>query len=132
METSFLGDSGQDTVTVTQHYAPGTSLKGQDEAAKQVETALVDVDAVDSVQATVGSGGDMSMAAFGGASAGLKASFAVTLDEDCRRRGCRRGHPRRRRRADRAARDGGLRLRRRLGGHVRPSTSWSARATTRP
>ncbi|WP_454859901.1 efflux RND transporter permease subunit [Promicromonospora soli] len=82
IETSFLGDSGQDTVTVTQHYAPGTSLKGQDEAAKQVEAALADVGAVDSVQTTVGSGGDMSMAAFGGASAGLKASFAVTLDED--------------------------------------------------
>ncbi|MFD6445424.1 efflux RND transporter permease subunit [Promicromonospora sp. NPDC060204] len=82
METSFLGDSGQDTVTVTQHYAPGTSLKGQDEAAQQVEAALAGVDAVDSVQATVGSGGDMSMAAFGGASAGLKASFAITLDED--------------------------------------------------
>jgi HAE1 family hydrophobic/amphiphilic exporter-1 len=82
LETSFLGDSGQDTVTVTQHYAPGTSLKGQDEAAKRVEAALADVGAVDSVQTTVGSGGDMSMAAFGGASAGLKASFAVTLDED--------------------------------------------------
>lgn len=82
METSFLGDSGQDTVTVTQHYAPGTSLTGQDEAAKQVEAALADVGAVDSVQTTVGSGGDMSMAAFGGASAGLKASFAVTLDDD--------------------------------------------------
>lgn len=81
METSFLGDSGQDTVTVTQHYAPGTSLQGQDDAAKQVETALADVAAVDSVQTTVGSGGDMSMAAFGGASTGLKASFAVTLDE---------------------------------------------------
>ncbi|MFC4631526.1 efflux RND transporter permease subunit [Promicromonospora alba] len=82
METSFLGDSGQDTVTVTQHYAPGTSLAGQDEAAQQVEAALADVEAVESVQATVGSGGDMSMAAFGGASAGLKASFAVTLTED--------------------------------------------------
>lgn len=81
METSFLGDSGQDTVTVTQHYAPGTSLEGQDEAAQKVETALAGVDAVDSVQATVG-GGDMSMAAFGGASAGLKASFAVTLADD--------------------------------------------------
>jgi HAE1 family hydrophobic/amphiphilic exporter-1 len=34
------------------------------------------------VQATVGSSGDMSMAAFGGASAGLKASFAVTLAAD--------------------------------------------------
>ncbi|WP_369369711.1 efflux RND transporter permease subunit [Promicromonospora sp. Populi] len=82
METSFLGDSGQDTVTVTEHYAPGTSLAGQDEAAQRVETALADVDAVDSVQATVGGGGDMSMAAFGGASAGLRASFAVTLDAD--------------------------------------------------
>ncbi|WP_423463141.1 efflux RND transporter permease subunit [Promicromonospora sp. MS192] len=82
METSFLGDSGQDTVTVTQHYAPGTSLKGQDEAARKVEEALAAVPAVDSVQSTVGSGGDMSMAAFGGASAGLKASFAVTLTDD--------------------------------------------------
>ncbi|GAA2238988.1 efflux RND transporter permease subunit [Promicromonospora sukumoe] len=82
VETSFLGDSGQDTVTVTQHYAPGTSLEGQDEAARQVETALADVAAVDSVQATVGGGGDMSMAAFGGASTGLKATFAITLDDD--------------------------------------------------
>ncbi|MGI5188105.1 efflux RND transporter permease subunit [Promicromonospora sp. CA-289599] len=81
METSFLGDSGQDTVTVMQHYAPGTSLAGQDEAAQRVEAALADVDAVESVQATVGSSDDMSMAAFGGASAGLKASFAVTLAE---------------------------------------------------
>src|SRR5690606_9908994 len=40
------------------------------------------VPAVQSVQTTVGSGGDLSMAAFGGASADLKASFAVTLDED--------------------------------------------------
>lgn len=82
METSFLGDSGQDTVTVTQRYAPGTSLKGQDDAARKVETALAEVPAVDSVQSTVGSGGDMSMAAFGGASADLKASFAVTLADD--------------------------------------------------
>ncbi|HEV6953862.1 MAG TPA: efflux RND transporter permease subunit [Promicromonospora sp.] len=82
LETSFLGDSGQDTVTVTQHYAPGTSLAGQDEAARQVEEALAAVPAVQSVQTTVGSGGDLSMAAFGGASADLKASFAVTLDED--------------------------------------------------
>ncbi|MCP2264487.1 efflux RND transporter permease subunit [Promicromonospora thailandica] len=81
IETSFLGDSGQDTVTVTQHYAPGTSLQGQDEAAKKVEAALAEVPAVESVQSTVGGGGDMSMAAFGGASAGLKASFAVTLDD---------------------------------------------------
>ena len=41
LETNFLGDSGQDTLTVTESFAPGTSLPAQDASAKVVEQALL-------------------------------------------------------------------------------------------
>ncbi|MGF0117857.1 efflux RND transporter permease subunit [Promicromonospora sp. Marseille-Q5078] len=81
LETNFIGDSGQDTVTVTQTFENGASLEAQDAAAADVEDALGDVDAVESVQTTVGSG-DAAMAAFTGGGSAPQATFAVTLDAD--------------------------------------------------
>jgi HAE1 family hydrophobic/amphiphilic exporter-1 len=78
LKTSFLGDSGQNTVTVTQELEPGASLAAQDEAASAVESALLDVEGVEDVQTTVGTG--EGFAAFAGG--GTDASFAVTTDEE--------------------------------------------------
>jgi HAE1 family hydrophobic/amphiphilic exporter-1 len=81
METNFIGAAGQDTLSVTQEFEPGTSLAAQDEAAREVEAVLADVDGVETVQTTVGSG-DAMAAAFGMGGGGSSASFAMTLDED--------------------------------------------------
>ncbi|GEA87416.1 efflux RND transporter permease subunit [Cellulomonas cellasea] len=81
LETNFIGDSGQDTVTVTQRFEVGTSLAAQDAAAREVEDALAGVDAIESVQTTVGTG-DAATAAFSGGGTSPSASFAITLDGD--------------------------------------------------
>ncbi|WP_159798198.1 efflux RND transporter permease subunit [Puerhibacterium puerhi] len=81
METSFIGDSGQNTLTVTQTFDAGTALAAQDDAAREVEGVLEGVPGVETVQTTVGSG-DSTMAAFAGGGASPQASFAVTLDAD--------------------------------------------------
>ncbi|GCD21886.1 hydrogenase expression protein [Cellulomonas algicola] len=81
LETNFIGDSGQDTLTVTQSFEPGTTLAAQDEAAREVEGALLALDDVETVQTTVGTA-DAAMAAFFGGGATPQATFAVTLDAD--------------------------------------------------
>ncbi len=77
MKTNFLGDTGQNTLTVTQDLGETASLESKDEAAQRVEESLGDVDGVDTVQVTIGSGGMMSM--FGG---GDNATFSVMTDPD--------------------------------------------------
>ncbi|MEN5072885.1 efflux RND transporter permease subunit [Isoptericola cucumis] len=81
LETNFIGDSGQDTVTVTQTFTTGASLEAQDAAATEVEDALAGVDAVESVQTTVGEG-DAAQAAFMGGGSAPQATFAITLDPE--------------------------------------------------
>lgn len=81
METNFIGAAGQDTLSVSQEFEPGTSLEAQDEAAQEVEEVLAGVDDVTTVQTTVGSAGGAA-AAFGGGAGGNSASFALTLAED--------------------------------------------------
>ncbi|MCV2393794.1 efflux RND transporter permease subunit [Actinotalea sp. M2MS4P-6] len=76
LETTFIGDSGQDTLTVTETFAPGTSLAAQDADARVVEQALMDTAGVATVQSTVGSASGLQ-AAFGGSTP--TATFAVTL-----------------------------------------------------
>jgi HAE1 family hydrophobic/amphiphilic exporter-1 len=80
LQTNFIGDSGQNTVTVTAAYPDGTSLVAQDERARTLEDALSGIDGVDTVQSTVGSGG--AMAAFGGGGGSPQATFALTLADD--------------------------------------------------
>lgn len=78
LKTNFLGNTGQNTVTVTQELEAGASLRRQDSAARQVEEVLAGIDGVETVQTTVGSG-DGITALFGG---GADATFSVTTDED--------------------------------------------------
>jgi len=79
LQTNLIGDSGQNALTVTQTFSPGTSLAAQDDAARELEDRLLQLDDVETVQTTVGQGS--GFAAFGGGGS-LTASFAVTLTQD--------------------------------------------------
>ncbi|ROS78649.1 efflux RND transporter permease subunit [Cellulomonas sp. PhB143] len=81
LETNFIGDSGQDTITVTEEFEAGTSLQAQDDGARQIEDALLDLDDVATVQTTVGDAGGPEAAVFGGGTTPT-ASFALTLADD--------------------------------------------------
>lgn len=78
LETNLFGDTGQDSITVSESFAPGTSLAAKDAASRTVESALLGLDEVATVQTTVGSANDLAV--FGGGSADV--SFAVTLAPD--------------------------------------------------
>jgi HAE1 family hydrophobic/amphiphilic exporter-1 len=79
LKTNFIGDSGQNTLTVTQTLPLGTSLEVRDEAAMKVEDALAEVDGVDTVQLSLGSSGNSLQAAFSGGGA---TTFSLTTDPD--------------------------------------------------
>ncbi|WP_164701368.1 efflux RND transporter permease subunit [Modestobacter sp. KNN46-3] len=80
LQTNFIGDAGEDTVTVTAAYPAGTSLAAQDERARVLESALGEVPGVGTVQTTVGSAG--GFAAFSGGGGTPTATFSLTLAED--------------------------------------------------
>ncbi|MBF4585718.1 efflux RND transporter permease subunit [Curtobacterium sp. VKM Ac-2887] len=80
MKTNFLGDSGQNSLSVTQTVPVGESLDRQRDTALQASSALQDVSGVDTVQVTVGSGGGLA-ASFGGGSSN-SISYSITTDED--------------------------------------------------
>jgi len=82
LKTDFLGQTGQNTLTVSQKFTPGLSLSTQNSQAKQVEAEIRDVRGVDTVQTTVGNSGGAEGAAFGFGGAGDTASFSVTTDAD--------------------------------------------------
>ncbi|MDP3207903.1 MAG: efflux RND transporter permease subunit, partial [Rhodoglobus sp.] len=77
MKTNFIGDSGQNTVTVSQKLPLGSSLEARDAAAKKVETVLLDIPGVDTVQLSIGSSGSSLRAAFSGSGA---TTFSLTTD----------------------------------------------------
>ncbi len=79
MKTNFLGDSGQNTLTVTQTLPPGTSLDVRDADARTVEKALRAVKGVDVVQTSIGSSGSSIQEAFLGSS---DTRFSITTDPD--------------------------------------------------
>ncbi|WP_213815412.1 efflux RND transporter permease subunit [Glaciihabitans sp. dw_435] len=79
LKTNFIGDSGQNTLTVSQTLPLGTSLDAQDAAATKVEKVLLDIDGVETVQTSIGSNGGSLAAAFGG---GGGISFSLTTDPD--------------------------------------------------
>jgi len=76
LKTEFIGDSGQNTLSVTQELPAGTSLAAADEAARRVEEVLAEIPAIETYQVTGGEG-DAAMAFFG---AGSETMFAITLD----------------------------------------------------
>jgi HAE1 family hydrophobic/amphiphilic exporter-1 len=79
LETNFLDQSGQDTLTISQKLPVGTSLATTDAAAKKVEAVLAGRDDVKTYQVTVGNGEFNPFVDSGGASG---ASFNVALDEN--------------------------------------------------
>ncbi|MHA6669495.1 efflux RND transporter permease subunit [Homoserinimonas sp. A447] len=79
MKTNFIGDSGQNTLRVSQTLPLGTSLEAQDAAAQVVEDALRAIDEIETVQLSIGSGGSSLRAAFGG---GGGVTYSLTTDPD--------------------------------------------------
>jgi len=79
MKTNFLGESGQNTLTVSQELPSDTSLEAQDTAATKVEQALIGVSGVETVQTSIGSDSTSLTSAFGG---GGGITFALTTDSD--------------------------------------------------
>jgi len=78
LKTNFLGDSGQNTLTVTQELPLGASLEAKDAAASKVEDVLRDIDGIDIVQLSLGSSGGSLASTFSGG--GGNASFSLTTD----------------------------------------------------
>jgi len=79
LKTNFIGDSGQNTLTVSQTLPLGTSLEVRDDAAMKVEDVLADIDGVETVQLSLGSSGSGLAAAFSGGGA---TTFSLTTDAD--------------------------------------------------
>jgi HAE1 family hydrophobic/amphiphilic exporter-1 len=79
LKTNFIGDSGQNTLSVTQTLPLGTSLEVRDEAAKEVEEVLAGIDGIETVQLSLGSSGSSLQAAFSGGGA---TNFSLTTDAD--------------------------------------------------
>jgi HAE1 family hydrophobic/amphiphilic exporter-1 len=80
MKTNFLGDSGQNTFTVTQEIGPAASLEAEDAAAQRVEEALQGVDGIETVQVSIGSSGSALRDAFSGGGSGV--TYSITTDPD--------------------------------------------------
>lgn len=80
MKTNFLGDSGQNTFTVTQELGRAASLEAEDAAAATLEEAILGVDGIETVQTSIGSSGSAVRDAFAGGSAGI--TYSITTDAD--------------------------------------------------
>jgi HAE1 family hydrophobic/amphiphilic exporter-1 len=79
LKTNFIGDSGQNTLTVTQTMPLGSSLEVRDEAAMKVEDALIGLPGIETVQLSLGSSGSSLQAAFSGSGS---TTFSLTTDPD--------------------------------------------------
>jgi hydrophobic/amphiphilic exporter-1 (mainly G- bacteria), HAE1 family len=78
LETNFLDQSGQDSITVSQKLPVGTSLAATDEAAKKIEAVIAARSEVVTYQVTVGNGEFNPFVGSGGASG---ATFNIALKE---------------------------------------------------
>jgi multidrug efflux pump subunit AcrB len=78
MKTNFLGDSGQNTFTMTQSIGPAPSLEAESAAAEQVEDALAGIDGIETVQVSIGSSGSALRDAFSGGGSGI--TYSITTD----------------------------------------------------
>ena len=79
LKTNFIGDSGQNTLTVSQSVPLGTSLDAQNVAATTVETALRGIPGVEVVQLSLGQSGSSLRQAFLG---GGNITFSLTTDPE--------------------------------------------------
>ena len=80
MKFNFLGDSRQNTFTVTQDIGPAPSLDAEAAAAEKVEGVLVGFDGIDTVQVSIGSSGSPLRDAFSGGGSGI--TYSITTDPD--------------------------------------------------
>lgn len=78
LKTNFLGDSGQNTFTMTQSIGEAPSLEAESAAAEQVEDALADIDGIETVQVSIGSSGSALRDAFSGGGSGI--TYSITTD----------------------------------------------------
>ena len=82
MKTNFLGDSGQNTFTMSQNLGPAASLTSEDAAAEQVEKVLAGIDGIETVQVSIGSSGSALRDAFSGGGGGITYSITTSPDVD--------------------------------------------------
>ncbi len=82
MKTNFLGQSGQNTFTVTQQVADGASLDQQRDIGLRSSAAIGDVAGVQTVQMSAGTSGNALQAAFGGGGGATTIRYSVTTDEN--------------------------------------------------
>jgi HAE1 family hydrophobic/amphiphilic exporter-1 len=83
LTTNFIGNSGQNTLTVSQTLGKSSSLAAQDAASKKVESALRSVKGVTTVEVSIGSGGNSLRAAFsGGGSTTYDVTTEATANQD--------------------------------------------------
>ena len=83
LTTNFIGNSGQNTLTVTQTLDKSASLAAQDAASKRVESTLRQVKGVTTVEVSIGSGGNSLRAAFaGGGSTTYNVTTSSKADQD--------------------------------------------------
>jgi HAE1 family hydrophobic/amphiphilic exporter-1 len=80
LQTNYLGSTGQNTLTVTQTVADGTSLDDQTTAARGVDRTLRSIDGVSIVSASIGTSGNAARDAFTGGS-GSQITYSITTDE---------------------------------------------------
>lgn len=78
LKTDFLGDSGQNTFTVTQKIGSAPSLTAEDAAAQKVEAVLRDISGVETVQTSIGSSGSALRDAFSGGGSGI--TYSITSE----------------------------------------------------
>ncbi len=79
MKTNFLGDSGQNTFTLTQKIGEAPSLDAESAAAEPVEKALQGIDGIETVQVSIGSSGNALRDAFTGGGSGI--TYSITTKE---------------------------------------------------
>jgi HAE1 family hydrophobic/amphiphilic exporter-1 len=77
LKTNFIGNSGQNTLTVSQTLPNGSSLEELDAAATVAEQELIGIEGIETVQASIGSGSGTLAGIFGGGDI----TFSLTTDE---------------------------------------------------
>jgi HAE1 family hydrophobic/amphiphilic exporter-1 len=80
LQTNYLGSTGQNTLTVTQQVADGTSLDAQTSDARDVDRTLRAIDGVSIVSASIGTSGNSARDAFTGGGAS-QITYSITTDE---------------------------------------------------
>ena len=82
LSTSFIDNSGQNTISVRQTFPASTPLTAADAMAKKIEKVVTDTKEIQSYQVTVGGGSGVGFgAARGGGGGASRASFSLTLRE---------------------------------------------------